>query len=221
MRIPLIVALVGRAGGTTNTGRQRRSQVERTAATRAALLDATVECLIEVGYSRTTTTEVTRRAGVSQGALLHHFPVKADLLVAAVEHLCQQRTDAYRKAMANLDPALDRLDVSIDLLWESMSDSAFVAWTELWVAARSDPELRKAVVAMNQRFVANAKGIYEELFPPDVVTAEAEFFEIGMQLTFALMDGMALSRLHPPYSPYPAEHLLGALKEISRIVYPR
>lgn len=209
------------AGGSTGGRRPRRSQVERRAATRAALLDATVECLIELGYAGTTTTEVTRRAGVSQGALLHHFPTKSDLLVAAVEHVCDKRTEDFRKSMANLDPGLDRVDASIDLLWESMSGPSFVAWTELWVGARSDPELSQSVVRMDQRFVANAMTIHAELFPADRAAAASEFFEIGMQLSFALMDGMALSRLHPPYSPYPVESLLGALKDISRLVYPR
>lgn len=195
--------------------------MERTAATRAALLDATVACLVELGYSKTTTTEVTRRAGVSQGALLHHFPTKADLLVAAVEHVCEQRSEAYRKAMANLDPAADRLDESIDLLWEAMSGPAFAAWAELWVAGRSDPELRQAVVAMDQRFTRVAKAIYTELFPHEAAGEADQLFAVGVQLTFALMDGMALARLHPPYSPYPADHLLAALKHISRMAYPR
>ena len=53
------------------------------AATRAALLEATVQCLITQGFGGTTTTEVAHRAGVSPGALLHHFPAKADLLCAA------------------------------------------------------------------------------------------------------------------------------------------
>ena len=61
----------------------RRTQAERSARTQAALLDATVESLIELGYGRTTTTEIAHRAGLSLGALLHHYPTKTDLLVAA------------------------------------------------------------------------------------------------------------------------------------------
>ena len=50
----------------------RRTQAERTATTRAALLAATVDVLVERGYRATTTQDVARRAGVSYGALLHH-----------------------------------------------------------------------------------------------------------------------------------------------------
>ena len=58
---------------------------------RARLLEATVECLVERGFSGTSTTIVSERAGVSRGAQLHHFPTKNDLVVAAVEHLTEVR----------------------------------------------------------------------------------------------------------------------------------
>jgi len=74
-----------------DSGRLPRTQQQRREETRRALLDAAVESLIEVGFARTTTLEVQRRADVSRGALLHHFPSKAELLVAAVDHLAEMR----------------------------------------------------------------------------------------------------------------------------------
>jgi len=71
----------------------RVPQEERSRVMRERLLDAAVECLIECGYSGTSTTLVSERAGVSRGAQLHHFPSRADLLVAAVEHVAQARGD--------------------------------------------------------------------------------------------------------------------------------
>ena len=66
-------------------------QEERTRVMRARLLEATVELLVERGFSGTSTTLVSERAGVSRGAQLHHFPTKNDLVVAAVEHLTEVR----------------------------------------------------------------------------------------------------------------------------------
>ncbi|NED60867.1 TetR/AcrR family transcriptional regulator, partial [Streptomyces sp. SID10244] len=68
-----------------------RTQAQRTAATQAKVLDATVDALVELGYAGTTTQEVNRRAGVSRGALLHHFPTREALVVAAVSHLVDRR----------------------------------------------------------------------------------------------------------------------------------
>jgi AcrR family transcriptional regulator len=81
-----------------------RTQQQRRDETRRALLDAAVESLIEVGFARTTTLEVQRRADVSRGALLHHFPSKAELLVAAVDHLAEMRAREL-KAFASQLPA--------------------------------------------------------------------------------------------------------------------
>ena len=65
----------------------RTPQAERTAATRLRLMEATVDCLVELGWAGTTTTIVSERAGVSRGAQLHHFPTKQDLVVSAVAYL--------------------------------------------------------------------------------------------------------------------------------------
>ncbi|MFD3701862.1 TetR/AcrR family transcriptional regulator [Nocardia sp. NPDC058658] len=62
--------------------RTRRTQVERREETRRILLDAAFDALVEFGFRGTTTSEVAHRAGVSLGALLHHFPTKAELLTA-------------------------------------------------------------------------------------------------------------------------------------------
>ena len=67
---------------------------------RQRLLDATVECLVEHGWSGTSTTLVSQRAGVSRGAQLHHFPTKADLVLAAVEHLSDARARTSSRAAA-------------------------------------------------------------------------------------------------------------------------
>src|SRR5437762_2972866 len=99
------------------TSRPRRTQEERSASTRVRLLDATIECLFELGYANTTTTEIARRAGLSRGAQLHHFPTKAELVITAVDHLFARRTAEFRAAFANLPAGVDRAAAAIDLLW--------------------------------------------------------------------------------------------------------
>jgi len=67
--------------------RRRRTQDERSSAMRERLLDATIECLVEYGYTGTTVTRIADRAGVTRGAQVHHFRTKDDLVTAAVKHL--------------------------------------------------------------------------------------------------------------------------------------
>jgi AcrR family transcriptional regulator len=197
----------------------RRTQAERTAATRAALLEATVQCLVTQGFGGTTTSEVAHRAGVSPGALLHHFPAKADLLCAAVGHLFELRQAEFRKAMANLRPGTDRVEAGIDLLWSMFSGPTFVAWLELWMAARCDPSLAEAVVRLDREFMTSSEAVFRELFP-DQIAARPDLAGAGLGLLFTLMHGLALSRLQPGYEPAPAAGILAAFKALVRTALP-
>jgi len=172
----------------------RRTQAERSATTRAVLLAATFDSLVEHGFSGTTTTEVTRRAGVSLGALLHHFPTKADLLAAAVGHVMQRRQDEFRKAVTEIDPGVDRLDAVIDLLWSAVDGPTFQAWVELWVGARTDPDLADALRGIDAEFERGSLEIFAELFGPDDYP-DARFLQFGMRFAMSLMDGVALRGL--------------------------
>src|SRR5271169_4955241 len=94
--------------------RVRRTQRERSAAMRERLLEATIDSLYEVGYSRTTTIEVAARAGVSRGAQLHHFPTKKRLVTVAVRHLLEKRLEEFRQAFATLPQGADKYVSVID-----------------------------------------------------------------------------------------------------------
>ncbi|GIM83393.1 TetR family transcriptional regulator [Salinispora arenicola] len=129
----------------------RVPQQERSRATQARLLEATVECLVEHGWSGTTTTVVATRAGVSRGAQLHHYPTKAALVTAAVAHLAERRAEELRVEAEALPAGPRRLDRVVDLLAAAFTGPLFVAALELWVAARTDRELRAALVPLEAR----------------------------------------------------------------------
>ncbi len=123
----------------------RVSQEERTRAMRQRLLEATVQCLAEYGWSGTSTTLVSQRAGVSRGAQLHHFPTKNDLVVAAVEHLALVRRDELAEVAAQLPTGPRRTRAVLEMLGDHFTSDVFSAALELWVAARSDPALLAAL----------------------------------------------------------------------------
>jgi AcrR family transcriptional regulator len=118
---------------------------------RQRLLDATVEVLVERGWSGTSTTLVSQRAGVSRGAQLHHFPSKADLVLAAVEHLSDARRAELRAAADGLPTGPRRTRAVLEMLAALFTGPVFSAALELWVAARTDPALRQAVGPLEQR----------------------------------------------------------------------
>jgi AcrR family transcriptional regulator len=125
--------------------RAHRTQAERREQTRTALLDATIDCLVEIGYARTSVQEICARAGVSKGAVQHHFSAKAELMAAAVKHLTMKLRTQLAHSLEMQPSGTDGIPAAIDLLWEGYSGTLSTAVTELWVAARTDPELRTAI----------------------------------------------------------------------------
>jgi len=177
---------------------RRRTQEERSAATRARLLEATLECLVELGYARMTTTEIAERGGVSRGGQLHHFPTKAELVTEALAYLFDRRDEEFRAAFAKLPANADRGAAAVDILWSMVSGPTFHAWLELAVAARTDPLLKPKVAALTTRFTENVSRTFRELFPrPE---GAAPYWELAPSFTFALLEGLALDAMVTPDS---------------------
>ena len=123
----------------------RRTQEQRSSEMRVRLLDATIDCLVEFGYAGTTTPRVAERAGVTRGAQVHHFGSKTDLVVAAISHLAQRRTEAAMGELGRVRADGDPIGAMLESLWALHQGPLFIAAMELWVAVRTDPVLAAAM----------------------------------------------------------------------------
>jgi AcrR family transcriptional regulator len=172
-------------------GRQSRTQQERREGTRARLLAATIECLVEHGYAGTTTQRIQDRAGLSRGALLHHFATKEALLVAAVSHVADAQIGAVRADAVRAD-AVGGATSEAELLHRVMSGPLFLAGLELWQAARTEPALRAALLPAERRVGAAVRQLLDELFP------RAHGRRIEVDGLLALYRGLALTSVLRP-----------------------
>ncbi|WP_292672866.1 TetR/AcrR family transcriptional regulator [Nocardioides sp.] len=168
----------------------RVRQEERTRAMRARLLEATVELLVERGFSGTSTTLVSERAGVSRGAQLHHFPTKNDLVVAAVEHLTEVRGAELAAAAKALPAGAKRTRAVLQMLGDHFASPVFTAALELWVAARTDETLLAAVAPLEQRVGRETHRLTVELLGAD--ESEPGVREL-VQATLDLVRGLGLA----------------------------
>lgn len=128
----------------------RRTQEERSAATRGRILDATVRCLTKYGYAGTTTPRIAEEAGLTRGAQVHHFGSKHELMRAALHHMTA-RTVATVVAdfRQGLTAGSDPVGAVLDLLWDTHHAWGFVPVVELWVAGRTDPLLAREVATFS------------------------------------------------------------------------
>ena len=169
-----------------------RTQAERRASTQTKVLDATVETLVAVGYAGASTPEICRRAGVSQGALFRYWPTKGDLLADAAAHLLGRVTTAYEQAFSGRDVSVRE---ALEALWSAYRQPDLLAAVELYVAARTDPDLAAALARIEPAHRANLQRIAVSVMHPDVVAIPgfASFVELALAAVQGASVGAAVS----------------------------
>jgi len=174
--------------------RPQRTQAERREATRRALLDATIECLASEGYTATTTRRVAELAGVTPGALVHHFGSKTGLVREAMRRVLSRFAEEMLSAATAPESSTEARHAELlDRMWGLHQGPLFHASIELLVAARSDKSLRKelkrASRERSQLIAAGAPLLYPDLVDspgliPLVMSGQAIMRGLAM-LTFA------------------------------------
>lgn len=177
----------GSAGGQGAAGGLRAPQQDRSRATRARILQSTVECLATRGWQATTTSVVAEHSGVSRGALQHHFPTREGLLLTALEHMFEDRVARYfapqegegleSGAESRVAPAAsagggsdeaggdpeglpggDRFEQLVEQVLDYYTSDLFKAALQIWTAAAAEPSLRERILPLEQKF---AKDVYD------------------------------------------------------------
>jgi AcrR family transcriptional regulator len=174
---------------TTPPRRRARTQADRRAETRAALLAATIECLAKYGYSGTTTVRIAELAGVSRGAQIPYFRTRAELVGAAIAHLAEQRARAVHAHFAAGPVSMEK---ALDVLWREHQGSAFDAAVELWIAARTDADLRRQLRRAEREVM---KTIAREAEAALGTRARRPGFGEDLVFALATIRGLALLRI--------------------------
>jgi AcrR family transcriptional regulator len=172
-------------------------QAQKSASTRTQIIESAIKCFVEYGYSRTTTPLIAQKAGLSRGAMLHHFPSKLAVVNAAVEYLHAKRLRAFRKAVARQAESGgggDHVHQAVEAYWQHVRHPMFVAFFELAVAARTDKELADILKPAQEGFEREWYQAAVELFP-EWKGSSGEKFELGFDLSRYVMEGMAISFL--------------------------
>jgi AcrR family transcriptional regulator len=196
---------------------RRRTQQARRAATRGALLDATVACLVQRGWAGTSTTEIARMAGVSRGAQQHHYRSKHELVAAAVEHLLTRQREAYERAFTGLPPAERTAPRAVDLLWEMFRGPYVTALLELAVAGRTDPLVRPMCAAIVDRIAALTIETFDRIFPGAPSRERAPAVLRGL---LALLTGLALTRGLDEEIDRSGDEVLEQVRALAAVLFP-
>jgi AcrR family transcriptional regulator len=193
-------------------------QAQKSAATRKSLIEAAIRCLIKYGYANTTTPRVAAEAGLSRGAMMHHFENGAAVTQAAISYLHDKRLRAFHRAVASLPAGEDHLHSALQAYWRQCTHPMFAAFHELAVAARTDPALAAMLQPARQEFRRQWYLLAVDLFPE--WSADRASFDLALALTQNTLEGMAINRLSDGDDPVLTERLLGYLEAQLRALRP-
>jgi AcrR family transcriptional regulator len=172
-------------------------QAEKSSMTRSAILEATIQCLLELGYANTTTALIANYAGVSRGAMMHHFPSRISVMRAVIDYLHVLRLQEYRDLMSDIDDPQSKLTdkairESVEAAWRYVNLPSFLAYQEMLAASRTDGELRQIIEPVEKDFEKQFLNTVKAVFPHWQNLARLEGAHDMVQF---LMKGMALSHM--------------------------
>lgn len=187
----------------------RRRRDEQRADSRVRILDAAVDCLIEGGFGSATTPRIEARAEISHGGLLHHFPSRSALLVAASQHLAARRIAVTRERAEeiarNHPEGPDRLQLMLELLWSTFHEPHWWAALELWTASRTNDEIAASLLPEERSLGGMIRVLTDEMFGP-VYAAHPRYPQVR-DLLMSSMRGMALTYTFDRRDPRQDPHL--------------
>jgi AcrR family transcriptional regulator len=204
-----------RADNTRPDGSPPTLQSLKSAQTRARLIEATIRCIVKFGYSGTTTPQVAAEAGLSRGAMLHHFENGEALIKAAIIELHDKRLRAFRRAAETEDHDPGQL---VRAYWRQISKPTFIAFHELALAARTNAGLARILqplqVEFRQKFNAQAALLFPEW------QGDETRFHFAMTLSQTMMEGMAIGLLTGGMDEAMVEPMLASLEGQIKAMMP-
>src|SRR5437588_9264814 len=152
-----------------------RTQQQRREETVGRLLDACIDTIIEIGYARASAAVITKRAGVSVGALFRHFETMGDFMAATASEVLRRQLESFTKRVTEIPADQPALEAALAALRDLTSGPTNAVVYELLVAARTDEKLRdtlqhelgqySAKIHDAARALPGAEGFPEETFP--------------------------------------------------------
>lgn len=167
-----------------------RTQQQRREETVGRLLEACIDTIIEIGYARASAAVITKRAGMSVGALFRHFETMGDFKAATASEVLRRQLESFTKGVAGIPADRPALDAALAILRDIASGSTNTVLYELLIAARTDEKLRKTMQHELGQYAANIHDAARAL--PGAESYAEETFPVIVALLTNVFDGAAV-----------------------------
>ena len=172
---------------------KRRTQEERTTEARAKLIGAAISLICAKGFARTTMADIAALAGMTRGAIQHHFEGRVDLITTILHELESRVIDSFTAAAPNPGvPLEERIDTLIDGLAAVCRSDAYVAAIDVIFSGRSDPDLRDVIGQSVRRSSDHFKELWQSTLG-DAISEET--ISDCRRVLVAVSRGLVMSQL--------------------------
>lgn len=164
----------------------------KTSQARTAILEAAIKCLAEQGYSKLTTPQIADAAGISRGAMMHHYESRLALVSAAMDYAFYKRILAFRDSVNRLSDSERRANnAGVRVTWELFNMPEHRAYMELGFAAQTDGELRELFLGKARRYDKIMRSASSAMFPE--WTKRSDQLDGAFDFVIVVLEGLMLN----------------------------
>ena len=191
-------------------------QAMKAKATRERILNAVVALINESGYSSASSTAIAKKAGITWGAVQHHFGNKDEILFAVLEMARDVYIQSLESAKLNQGSLQQRIDRFVDTVWQHYKSDLYFAFSEIVMATRGQKgKLPLGSVRMNRQLKVHLQTMFE-------IFGDNEISDLRMKesLRFVhrFLTGLAMDRVLEPALPYEDIHIQRLKDEVFTLI---
>jgi AcrR family transcriptional regulator len=169
-----------------------RTQQQRREETVGRLLEASMTSIVEVGYARASAAVITKRAGMSVGALFRHFETMSDFMAATASEVLRRQVESFTKQVAEIPADRPALEAALTILRDITGSSTNAVLYELMIAARTDEKLNAHLRDVLAQYTAKILDAARAL--PGAEAIGEQTFPVLVALLTNVFDGAAIVR---------------------------
>lgn len=162
----------------------------RSQLTRARIIEATVACLVQGGFSNTTMRAVAAGAGTSVGAVQYHFPTKQDLLIETLTEIFQEVVLRLGELGKVAGGEQDRARRIVRTLWSFYQGERFLAASEILLGTRMEPQATRPVLRARDALIRAYRTSWDQVIGDTPLAPSARF--ALLQFIISTLRGLGL-----------------------------
>jgi len=154
------------SGGERSPEPELGRQAQKTRETREKILNAVISIIQEGGFGSASSSKIAERAGITWGAVQHHFGAKEDILRAIMDLSHEKFIELTSDASIREGSMADRVDRFVDAMWKHYQSDLYFAAMEILLASRGMSQVQESIMGMRDSLL----GMMRNTFPRSVIS---------------------------------------------------